>query len=116
MAEEKRTQDDQVMAALAHGTAILPFWGLIAAVVIWVTQKEKSRFVAFQALQAMAYHVLPLLGGLLFFLCYLCSFASFFLVFLVIPLAATAPEEMGEGPIALIAVLLSTLPMAIPMP
>jgi len=50
------TQDERVMAALAHGSIFLSFWGLIAAIVIWMTQREKSRYVRFQALQATAYH------------------------------------------------------------
>ncbi len=47
------SSDDRVMAALAH------FFGLFGALIIWATQKDKSRFVKFQALQAMAF------GGLL---------------------------------------------------
>jgi uncharacterized Tic20 family protein len=106
MAEEPRVQDDQVMAALAHGAAFLPFWGIVGAIVIWATQKDKSRFVAFQALQALFYQVLPLLGGMLFGLCYFCSFASFFLA---IPITGLAGEE-GEG----LAAFLAFLPMSAP--
>ena len=42
------TSDERVMAALAH------FFGLIAALIVWVLNKDKSRFVRFQALQALA--------------------------------------------------------------
>jgi dolichyl-phosphate-mannose--protein O-mannosyl transferase len=45
------------MAALAHGGILLFGMGLVAAIVLWVTQKEKSRYVAFQTLQAAAYHL-----------------------------------------------------------
>ena len=30
----KVTQDERILAALAHASVILPFWGLIAAIVI----------------------------------------------------------------------------------
>jgi uncharacterized Tic20 family protein len=101
------SHDDQVMAALAHGAAILPFWGLIGAIVIWATQKDTSRFVRFQALQALIYQVLPLLGGVFFFICYFCSFGSFFLT---IPLAALADQGgVGGGEVvAVIAAILTT--------
>ncbi len=47
------TSDERVMAALSL------FFGLIAALIVWATQKDKSRFVKFQALQSLAF------GGLL---------------------------------------------------
>jgi len=50
--------------------------GLIGPLIIWGTQREKSRFVAFQALQAAAYQFLLLLGGLLAGALYVCSFLS----------------------------------------
>jgi len=107
---EKRPQDEYIMAALSHGATILPFWGLIASIVIWATQKDKSRFVGFQALQAMIYQLLPVLGGLLFFLCYFCSFGA---VFVITPLIAVAAEGAGSQAEGVIA-LLATLPMGLP--
>jgi uncharacterized Tic20 family protein len=66
------SQDDRVVAALAHTTVLLPFWGTIGAIVIWATQKDKSRFVAFQSLQAVAYHFALVLAGMLAGACYMC--------------------------------------------
>lgn len=43
------SSDDRVMAALAH------FFGLFGALIVWATQKDKSRFVKFQALQSLAF-------------------------------------------------------------
>lgn len=51
------SSDEKTMAGLAHLTAALPQFGLIAAIVIWATQKDKSPYVSFQALQAIIYHV-----------------------------------------------------------
>jgi uncharacterized Tic20 family protein len=45
------TSDERLMAALAH------FFGLVVALIIWLTQKDKSRFVRFQAMQAVAFDV-----------------------------------------------------------
>jgi len=81
MSEETREtgsaiQDERVMAAIAHATVIFSALGLIGPLIIWGTQKEKSPFVAFQALQAAAYQFLLLLGGLLAGALYMCSFLS----------------------------------------
>ncbi len=59
------SSDDRVMAALAH------FFGLFGALIIWATQKDKSRFVKFQALQSLAF------GGLLTILTMLLMFCMF---------------------------------------
>ncbi len=45
------TSDERLMAALSH------FLGFIVALFIWATQKDKSRFVRFQAVQAMAFYL-----------------------------------------------------------
>ena len=74
------------MAALAHISAILPFMGVIAPIIIWVTQKDKSEYVAFQALQAVAYQLLMILAWFIGMGCYM---LSFFTMFLGIPFAGS---------------------------
>jgi len=108
----KATQDERILAALAHASVILPFWGLIGAIVIWVTQREKSRFVSFQALQGVAYQLVLVLGGLLGFACYMCSFLG---VFLLMPVGFLATEGTTEpGTIGgLVAMLATSFPFCI---
>jgi uncharacterized Tic20 family protein len=43
------TSDEKLMGAVAH------FFGPLVAIIVWITQKEKSRFVKFQALQALTF-------------------------------------------------------------
>lgn len=43
------TSDEKLTAALAH------FFGMLAALIVWALQKDKSRFVKFQALQALTF-------------------------------------------------------------
>jgi uncharacterized Tic20 family protein len=114
------TQDERIMAALAHASVILPFWGIIGAIVVWATQREKSRFVGFQALQAGVYQLALILGGMLCFACYMCSmFATFPLAFLLAPagiLAAEAtqgPAEAGGAIGGVLAMLTSFFPFCI---
>jgi uncharacterized Tic20 family protein len=43
------TSDESLLAAISH------FFGLLVALIVWATQKDKSRYVRFQAVQAMAF-------------------------------------------------------------
>lgn len=54
------------MAALAHAAALLNFvlggvGGIAAAAVIWLTQKEKSAWVAFHGLQSLVFQIIQLI-------------------------------------------------------
>ncbi len=76
------SSDDRIMAALAH------FFGLFGALIVWATQKDKSRFVKFQALQALAF------GGLLtivMLLAMMCMMGFMVLAVVVTVLASTQP-------------------------
>ena len=109
-AAAKATQDERILAALAHASIILPFWGLIGAIVIWATQREKSRFVGFQALQGAAYQLTLILVGVLGFACYICSFLATFLgTFLLVPIGVIAAEGGSEGG-GIIGILLGLIP------
>ncbi len=54
------TSDESLLAAIAH------FLGLLVAFIIWVTQKDKSRYVRFQAMQAIVFDLVIGLGIILF--------------------------------------------------
>lgn len=43
------TSDDRVLAALAY------FFGIFGALIIWAVRRDKSRFVSFHSLQALAF-------------------------------------------------------------
>ncbi|HVM73164.1 MAG TPA: DUF4870 domain-containing protein [Anaerolineales bacterium] len=53
------SSDERTWAALAHASALLNVFGgvggIIAALVIWLIQREKSAWVGFQALQALVF-------------------------------------------------------------
>jgi uncharacterized Tic20 family protein len=108
------TQDDKVVAALAHAL------GPLIAIIVWATQKDKSPFVAFQSLQALVYQLTGFVGALLGMACYMCSFVGVFGgMFAAIPLTAagTAVTEGGgtaEGLAALIGFLVTMVTMFLP--
>ncbi len=78
------SQDERVMAALGHVSSIIPTIGIIAPIIIWVTQREKSRYVYMQALQAIAYHLTMILGFFLGMGCYMASFFGNFFSFALV--------------------------------
>jgi uncharacterized Tic20 family protein len=49
------TTDERFWAALAHASILLFGFGAIAALAIWITQRKKSAYIAFQSLQALLY-------------------------------------------------------------
>jgi uncharacterized protein len=55
------TQDEKTMSVLAHLSIFLNlvtgFLGPVAALIIWLVYRDRSRIVAFQALQSMWYQV-----------------------------------------------------------
>jgi uncharacterized Tic20 family protein len=52
------SSDEKIMAALVHGSVFLMFLGPIVPVIVWASQRQKSRYVSFHALQAMGYQAL----------------------------------------------------------
>ena len=70
-AQKTTSKEERIMAGLGHGSILLSYIGILVPVIIWITQKEKSRYVAFQSLQAIAFQGVTVLaqfvwGGCLF--------------------------------------------------
>lgn len=85
------TQDDKITGALAQATVVLPMWGLIAAVIIWATQREKSAYIRDQALQALGWQVALIGVWFLGMGCYMASFFGTFASIMAMDAGATAP-------------------------
>lgn len=73
---EMVTQEERLMAAFAHIAAIIPNIGVIAPILIWVMQKDKSAYVRFQSLQALFYQLGMILVWIIGFGCYFVSIFS----------------------------------------
>lgn len=99
-APELPTKDERIMAALSHVSILLMFLGILAPIFIWVTQREKSNYVRFQALQAITYHLSTIVFYLLGLGCYLCTaIAGFPLMMLFID---QGPRSAGWTPMAFV--------------
>jgi uncharacterized Tic20 family protein len=57
--------DLRLWAALAHASALLFGIGMVVPVIVWSSQRQKSTYAAFQALQALGYQVISFLVWLL---------------------------------------------------
>lgn len=53
------TSDEKLLAMLAHLSIFLG--GIILPIILWATQKDKSKYVTFNSLQAIFYHLAYLL-------------------------------------------------------
>ena len=92
------SQNEKTLAGLAHGSILLGLFtngvgGIVASLIIWVTQKEKSEYVALQALQAMVYQALTFVLTMLAW----CFWGLLWMVLLFVPLAA-APGAYEQAP------------------
>jgi len=85
-------QDERIMAAISHSSIIAGGFGIVAAAVIWLMQREKSSYVRFQALQATVYQFAGMLAILLAWTCWGCFYALSF-----VPLM-TDPERFEDAP------------------
>jgi len=74
---QKPTSDERVLAALAHASILFSFFGPIGSILVWVSQRTKSKYVRFHALQAMGYQVFSFWAFLI---------GIFVLIFAAIPL------------------------------
>jgi uncharacterized Tic20 family protein len=48
-------KEDRFVGAVGHSTAILLLWGALVPLIVWITQKERSPLLRFQALQGAVY-------------------------------------------------------------
>jgi uncharacterized Tic20 family protein len=62
---EKPTSDEKVLAALAHVSVLLSFFGPFGSTLIWVFQRDKSKYVRYHALQAMGFQVFAFWGWMI---------------------------------------------------
>lgn len=89
MNETVPSRDDRLMAALAHSSVLILGVGIIAGVTIWATQKDRSRYAGFQALQSVVYQIVGLFVQIVAWCCWT---ALYFLSFIPL-LAADASAE-----------------------
>jgi uncharacterized membrane protein len=104
------TSEERLLAALAH------FLGLWVALVVYLVERGKSRFVSFQALQAMAFDVAVWVGMVLIFSLIAAlagMLAAGVAVFVALQAGRAASGNPPEGLVAVIALLPIFMPLTI---
>jgi uncharacterized Tic20 family protein len=61
MTQENKNTENRLLAALAHGSVVAQGVGILVGVVVYITQRDKSRYAAFQGLQAAVYQLINLI-------------------------------------------------------
>jgi uncharacterized Tic20 family protein len=88
--EAVKKQEDKLLAALCHISIIFSTMGVILPIVIYIHAREKSKPLAFQAMQSMLYHVASLIWTLVFTVVWTVAIFIFAFIF-------TAAAESGTG-------------------
>lgn len=96
--ESVPSQNERRLAALAHASILFgPFsnfvGGAIIALIIWITQREKSAFVRRQALQSLVVQVILLVFTILMWVLW-----TIFYMLSLIPLFAQPDQYAGAPP------------------
>jgi len=102
------TSDERILAAISH------FFGFLVALIVWATQKDKSRFVRFQSIQAMAF---DLMITIIIFLTIGCMMVMIFgsVALGVGGIALTTSQnDPAAGPAGVFIALMSAVPILIP--
>ena len=109
------TQDDRVLAALAHGSIVLGLFtngvgGIVAALVIWLVKKEKSAYVAGQALQSLVYQAAVFLVTMLAW----CCWGFLYMIMIMVPLMSNPGAYEVTPPAGIwVGLILMVVPLAI---
>jgi uncharacterized Tic20 family protein len=90
-------QEEKVLAGLAHGSILLGLFsngigGIVAALVIWASQREKSAYAASQALQALVYQGMTFVITMVAW----CCWGVLWMILLLPPLIAD-PERYANA-------------------
>lgn len=89
-------QEAQLFAALSHAMILFPVVGIMGTILIWAAQRDRSRYVSFQSLQAIVYQFVFWFLTSSFLDCFICSFFAFPL--LTTGLAFTLSDPVDAAP------------------
>jgi hypothetical protein len=58
---QNKNTENRLLAAVAHGSVIAQGIGILVGVLVYIIQRDKSRYAAFQALQAAVFQLISLI-------------------------------------------------------
>jgi uncharacterized Tic20 family protein len=95
--EAVKKQEDKLLAALCHISIIFSTMGVIFPIVIYVNARERSKPLAFQAMQSMLYHVAALIWTFVFIVLWVLALLVFSGMFTFFAEASASGGEMAPG-------------------
>ena len=108
MDKENKSVENRLLATLAHGSVVAQGIGILVGVLVYITQRDKSRYVAFQALQAAVFQLINLIIIMGLWLVW-----AIFYGLSMIPLIQQAEENPDAAPPAIF--WISLISMVIPL-
>jgi len=60
MDSKNKNTENRLLAALAHGSVVAQGIGILVGVLVYITQRDKSHYAAFQGLQAAVFQLINL--------------------------------------------------------
>lgn len=99
-------QDDRLIAALCHASVLASIFGLFVPLSVWLSQRERSPLLRFQALQALVYNLAGLFVLFLFYACWIGNIFSIFPLSLLGTLISNLSDSNGSGVLILLFMLL----------
>ncbi|UCE26980.1 MAG: DUF4870 domain-containing protein [Candidatus Coatesbacteria bacterium] len=104
--EAVKKQEDKLLAALCHISIIFSTMGVILPIVIYIHAREKSKPLAFQAMQAMLYHVASLIWTLVFTIVWTILICVFAFIFTAVAEAGANGEMAGGAAVVFMLVMI----------
>jgi uncharacterized Tic20 family protein len=89
--EAVKKREERLLAALCHISIIFSTMGVIVPIVIYINARERSKPLAFQAMQSMLYHVACIVWAIVYTVAWTIIFLAFTGIFGAV--VSTGPEE-----------------------
>lgn len=78
-------RDERIAGAIAHGSVLVFGLGILVSAIVWLLQKEKSRYTAGQALQATLYQFVGFVVYIIGWCCWGVLYAASFMPIVLEP-------------------------------
>jgi uncharacterized Tic20 family protein len=91
---QEHSSEARLLAALSHASVVAEGLGVLVGVIVYVTQREKSKYAAFQALQAA---IFQLIGVGAMITCWVCWTIGFSVALIPMTSVPTPADQTPAG-------------------
>lgn len=90
--------EDSWVSGVCHSTAILQLWGIITPLIVWLSQKDRSIKLRFQAMQALLYQLAAIVAYIIGMVAYMGFVFLMFFGMAALGLSEPSASTSGELP------------------